>query len=350
MTNVGLIVIGAGVSGLACAREYRRRGGSVVVLERSRGAGGRCATRRIDGQPVDHGCPFLHAQSPQFADVLDKLDADGNLPGWPVEVRESRLACQPDAFTPGHRRLARADGMTALPKHLAEGLDVRLQHEVDAITCERGLVRVRCTNGASFESGTLVCAMSIAQSLALLEPLVQHWPGAPETLERMHGVQVLPVLTLIAGWALDSPEPEFDAWHPIETTMIGAIYHDSRKRRAPRHRVLVVHARPAFSREHLDTDRAAWAAELQWELGELLGSWAARPLWVQPHRWEGGRVRNDDLLGGPAGFDPPSGGRIVVVGDAFAATPGVEGAFWSGHGAGERLAKQADSIGVGRKK
>jgi predicted NAD/FAD-dependent oxidoreductase len=298
----------------------------------------------VDGQPVDHGCPFLHGRSPEFSRLLDELDPAENLPGWPVRVRESRLACQPEAFAPGLRRLARADGMTALPKHLAQGLDVRLEHELRAIECEPGFLRVRCENGSSFEAETLVSAMSIGQSLALLEPLVQRWPGAPGTRERMHGVEIVPVLTWIAGWPADSPDPGFDSWHPMETTMIGAIHHDSTKRRAPRHRVLVVHGRPAFSREYLDADPATWAAELQWELGELLGPWAARPAWAQAHRWEGGRVRNADLLGGPVEFAPPSGGTILVVGDAFAATPGVEGAHASGNAAGERLATQGDSL------
>lgn len=345
-----MLVIGAGVSGLSCAREYRRRGGRVLVLERARGVGGRCATRRLHGQAVDFGCPFLHARSREYSRVLDELDVGGRISGWPVEVREPRLACQPEAFVPGHRRIGRAEGVAALPQHLARGLDVRLEHAVASLVHEGGPLRARVSNGETFEAEQVVVALSIAQSLRLVEPLVSGWDGAAAVLERMRGVGVVPVLTLIAGWPVDSPEPGFDAWHPMETTMIGSIYHDSTKRADPLHRVLVVHARPSFSRERLDDDPDAWADDLLWELGELLGPWAARPAWRQAHRWTSGRVRNADLLGQPAVFHPPGGGMLVVVGDAFATTAGVEGAYFSGIATGEMLAVLPDLMANDRAK
>src|SRR5205085_2478824 len=81
-----VVVIGAGVAGLTCARELKRRGVRAVVLERARGIGGRCATRRIEGQPVDHGVPFLHATSAEFGEELNDLDPDGKISGWPLRV------------------------------------------------------------------------------------------------------------------------------------------------------------------------------------------------------------------------------------------------------------------------
>ena len=52
-------IVGAGVAGLAAARRLAGHGIPVTVLEKSRGLGGRCATRRVrtgsDELRFDHG-------------------------------------------------------------------------------------------------------------------------------------------------------------------------------------------------------------------------------------------------------------------------------------------------------
>ena len=47
MTDIA--VIGAGIAGLVCAQQLSQAGYSVVVVEKSRGLGGRLATRRLHG-------------------------------------------------------------------------------------------------------------------------------------------------------------------------------------------------------------------------------------------------------------------------------------------------------------
>ena len=49
-------------------------------------------------------------------------------------------------------------------------------------------------------------------------------------------------------------------------------------------------------------------------------------------------MRPAELLGESPVFESPRGGRVVVIGDAFARDPGLEGAYMSGISVGEQVA------------
>src|SRR5512137_3067819 len=109
---VDVAVVGGGVSGLACARALVAGGRRPVVLERARGVGGRCATHRVEGQPVDIGVFFLHGRDPAFVAALRAVRGP-RVEGWPREVRGAGRPCNSDAFAPGETRIAYEAGVTA---------------------------------------------------------------------------------------------------------------------------------------------------------------------------------------------------------------------------------------------
>jgi hypothetical protein len=69
-----VVVVGAGLAGLVCARELSRAGRDVVVLEASDGVGGRIRTDRVDGFLVDRGFQVLNTGYPALSWAID-LDA-----------------------------------------------------------------------------------------------------------------------------------------------------------------------------------------------------------------------------------------------------------------------------------
>ena len=81
----GVVVLGAGVAGLAAAAALRRAGVPVVALEAAGRVGGRAHTASLGGAPFDHGASWLHAaeRNPLAAlarrhgDVLLDSDARG---------------------------------------------------------------------------------------------------------------------------------------------------------------------------------------------------------------------------------------------------------------------------------
>ncbi len=71
MTEHDVIVVGAGMAGLACASALTRSGRSPLVLERSDSVGGRVRTDAVDGFLLDHGFQVLPLAYPEARAALD---------------------------------------------------------------------------------------------------------------------------------------------------------------------------------------------------------------------------------------------------------------------------------------
>lgn len=105
-----IAVIGAGFSGLACARFAQDAGAEVRVFEAAGRIGGRCATRRVsvDGISMqwDYGAQFVAASDADFATWVKPRT--GSWSGFRVGV----------------------PGMDALPVALSTGLEIATRREV----------------------------------------------------------------------------------------------------------------------------------------------------------------------------------------------------------------------------
>ena len=70
-------VIGGGIAGAIAARRLRDEGFMVTVLDKGRGPGGRCSTRRADDLYFDHGAQYFTARGEAFAKQVDAWRSAG---------------------------------------------------------------------------------------------------------------------------------------------------------------------------------------------------------------------------------------------------------------------------------
>jgi phytoene dehydrogenase-like protein len=70
-SNPDVIIVGAGLAGLCCARRLHEKGISFQILEASDGIGGRVRTDRVDGFLFDRGFQVLLKEYPEARQVLD---------------------------------------------------------------------------------------------------------------------------------------------------------------------------------------------------------------------------------------------------------------------------------------
>lgn len=301
-----VIVVGAGISGVACARELVSAGLPVRLLDRGRRVGGRMAARTVQGHAVDTGASYFTLSEPAFTAVA----ADWRARGLAREWTDTFHLAGPgglEGTKPGPVRWAATHGLRALVEDLAQGLDVVHEHTVQRV--DPGQVDGQ-------PASAVVLAMPDPQA-ARLAPL-----AAAATA-------YTPALVLAAGFARRS-WPEFDAAFVHDDPAIAFVADDGR-RRGDAAAVLVAHSTPDLARTHLADPAQATATMLD-AMSRVTGV-RDEPLWSFVHRWT--LAQPATTRDQPWTLGPDLVGRC---GDGWSTKPRVEAAFESGRLLGRELA------------
>ena len=335
-----VLVVGAGIAGLACAQSLVQGGKSALVLERSAVLGGRCASKptAFQGSFFDFGPVFLHGDDEEFQTWIKSLPLH-RLDGWPQRVRGRGLPCQPAAFEPGQFRYAVREGMSALADALSCGLEISRQTRIDNLFFGPSTAELHAEDGRIFRGRNLVLALASEQSLELVKTAGRSTAPAQALLGQFAS---LPSLTVLAGWNSDAPPIDWDVWYPEDSRVLLLLSNESAKRGDGSGLNLVLQTRPAWSAARLQGDRTAWSQEILAETARLLGPWALHPSSFLAHRWLYGRLNPGDHLAQPVLFTvPESEARLGLAGDLFDPSGGLQGAWKAGRRLAERLLAEA---------
>lgn len=325
--EVDIVVVGAGIAGLSFARAVKNQGREVLIVERSRALGGRCATWRHAGIPLDYGVPFLHGRSPFFWQTIDQLMAEDVLPGWPERVEGEGPTCQPRALDSGVRRAALRGGMNTLAKKLAGGIEIVRESEVVSLKLRNGTFGLEA-GGFFITARTLVLAAANGQSLRLLKnsEFFEETAGA---IALFGLAPALPSHSLLVCYDAPAAQPAWDLLLPNDSNAIQLVSNESSKSAPQQKLCLCIQARPPWSRAHLESPANEWSHELLREVQPYLGDWALKPDWQRPHRWREARLDNASRLRQPL-HQVIDGCKLGVIGEYFDPAGGLEGAFLSG--------------------
>ena len=325
--KVDIVVIGAGIAGLSFARTIKQQGREVLILERSRAVGGRCATWRHADMAMDYGVPFLHARSPLFWHTVDQLLGTEVLAGWPQRVQGNGLTCQPRALDPGVRHAALRGGLNTLAKKLAEGIEILRESEVTNIKTIDGSVQLSGAN-FSLSTQTLVLAAANGESLRLLKDS-DFGPSTASAMAIFGLAPTLPTLSLLVCYDTPPVQPVWELLLPETSASIQLISNESSKNPAGHKCCLCIQAQPAWSRQRLNSPAEEWTRDILRDAVPFLGDWVMHPDWQRPHRWLEARLDSASRLRGPL-LQNTAGCKLGIIGEYFNPAGGLEGAFLSG--------------------
>jgi len=132
MKNIA--IIGAGIAGLTLANKLKGKY-DVTVFEKSRGVGGRMATRYADDYQFDHGAQYFTAKSPEFIEFVEKLKNEGVIDIWNarfVELDGNKITKE-HVWDENAPHLLAIPKMNQIGKYLAQGIKTNVNCHIDSL-------------------------------------------------------------------------------------------------------------------------------------------------------------------------------------------------------------------------
>lgn len=155
------IIVGAGISGLLAAQHLSRYGVQVTLIEKSRGFGGRMASKVVNDALFDTGAQFMTTRNIAFRERVETWLSKGEvLPWYAGPLRNMRYVG--------------SAGMTTVPNRIGSELDTRLSEHVTRVRFEEGSWTVETRPYGTEETRRhqadwLILTQPVPQCLELLE-------------------------------------------------------------------------------------------------------------------------------------------------------------------------------------
>lgn len=326
MTRIA--IIGAGLAGLTVANRLRSHA-DVAVFEKSRGSGGRIATRYAREFEFDHGAQFFTARSKAFRDFLIPMVAAGVITTWKarfVELQRQTVAARRD-WNDDYPHFVGAPRMNSIGNFLAEELCIR--HEVTVARIAAGSAGWQLEDAAGQQLGNydwVVVAVPAAQSAALMPTTID--PDARTTATEMRACFAVMLgfeSPLAIGWDAARVRDADISWISVNSSKPGRGDAFT----------LVVHSTNAWADDNLETDPAEVLEHLVVETSAIVQHDLSTAVHCQLQRW---RYANIDTQAGARSFIDPVN-KIAACGDWFVRGR-VEAAFSSANDLSDQLIAQ----------
>jgi len=307
-----VVIIGAGISGLMAAPLLAEQH-EVIVLDKGKTPGGRCATRRIGAATFDHGAQFFTTRTAQFESVVAHWVKDGVAREWCRGFADCGDGASTNAD--GFPRYIGTRGMTTITKYLARGVDVRCNSFVFSITRTSGPQswRIGLDDGSSITADALIVTTPLPQSYSLLITADVEMP------EALYKTEYDRTLTLLA--TLDGPTNIAPPGALQEPSDVVSFVVDNSQKQISTTAAITLNATAAFSEAHWAMNPDEVHALLRDHAQRFLGE--SKIVESQLKRWRFATPRT--IWPEPCWVND----SLALAGDAFAG-PRIEGAAISG--------------------
>jgi len=338
-----LCIVGAGLAGAGVAYGLRDEPVDVTILEKSRGVGGRAATRRKHGCRYDHGANYIKESDDRTTDLLKTLGDDGLVditePVWTFDVDGEITSSDRQE---SHKWTWRK-GVTQFAKRLLAETDADLRKttRVDALDRADGEWTLTDTDGddhGPFDA--VVLTPPAPQTAALLAATTVDGEQPAALVEATDAVRDVPfrtIRTVVLQYPFELDVPYYALVNTDRAHEIGWLARESCK---PGHvpdgqELLIVQMAPDWSTDHYDDPLDLAAEAVAGKVAGLLDDERLRePGWVDDQGWRYALPNEGFDTDRLAGLDE---NELYVAGDWLSGNGRAHEAFWCGLETGARI-------------
>jgi renalase len=287
-------IIGAGVSGLAAANVLQNAGIAVTIYEKSRGVGGRSATRKRDGFTYDHGAQYFKQANEQTIGLITEHYRTSDLfqiekPIWTFDAQNA--IHEGDPKHNAEPRWCYRDGLTSLSKRMAQGLHIHFETRISALVeqSEGGWQLFDQHNELIDGFDRVLITVPLTQAIELIEVSEIETELRTAIIAQARKVEYNPLISVMLGYY---PRPRTRPYYALVNTDKGhpiswlAWEHEKDAKRVPVDAgLLIAQMAPDYSREHWLTDDDTLVHDVANRVSLLIDEQLPPPYFVDVQRW-----------------------------------------------------------------
>ena len=270
MTSVA--IIGAGMCGLICAQQLSKNGFKTFVFEKSRGLGGRIATRRLEnGVSIDHGVQYVRAIDMGFKQFLNDAISSNLASTWKANGIEKK-------YVKDIKLVVGVPGMSSLLSNLTENINVNLSSKIKSINFEKnGWILENDNNKIEMIFDIVILALPHRQVIELI-------PTQTNLIKEISKVEVLPCWTLLLAFNQNFfGLPDYIRLNNGKIFTI--VKNSSKPSRKKGIETYVIHMDPQWSLINLELDQDQVASKIFKIFLKTIQKSLPNPIYFKAHRW-----------------------------------------------------------------
>ena len=318
-------IIGGGISGIMLGYRLKQKGFGSTIFEKSRGVGGRMATKRWKEKSYDHGCQYFITTKPETISLIHELETENVVETWSRGFSNLTGSQQGDQ----QKRWISRKGMTAVAKHLSKNLDIKKQTLIKRINYDNDEWSLQNDDQHYSGFNALAFTCPVPQTLSIIND--SKISLNCDIAQQLGDINYQPCIAILIDLRGPSNLPKSGGLWLEGEPFIWVADNNLKGLNNCESSSLVVHCGPQFSSDNIDksTDEI-WklisSKLIRYEFGEICDH--------KIHRWRysfpATRHPDKSVL-----LDEP--GLLGFAGDAFGESK-VQGAILSGTNLAEDLA------------